>query len=163
MCSDVLPLNILLHVQNCTQWKAQILAIIPCQLETIYRISHDCKSTWSPPPPPLQTGKQGVSDVSIFSRAEGDFKLSAAKMFSFVPILTREENAWPSSTCLLYAPNHPVSTGHARQTEKSPRNIIYKLLTQQIWTVSPIVSGYMIHRCVNKSALWRLITIGGRR
>ncbi len=51
---------------------------------------------------PLQKRKQNcVSDVST---GEGDFKLSAAEMFSFDPIPTRAKNAWPSSTCLLYDP-----------------------------------------------------------
>ena len=30
------PLNFLLHVQNCTKWKPQIHSVIPCQLETIF-------------------------------------------------------------------------------------------------------------------------------
>ncbi len=30
------PLNFLLQVQNCTNWKLQIHAVIPCQLETIF-------------------------------------------------------------------------------------------------------------------------------
>jgi hypothetical protein len=43
------PLNFLLHVQHCTKWKHQILAVIPCQLETISH-SHDCESTKRSPP-----------------------------------------------------------------------------------------------------------------
>ncbi len=35
-------------------------------------------------------------------REGGDFKLSAAEMFSFDPNPTRTKNAWLSSTCLLY-------------------------------------------------------------
>ncbi len=32
----------------------------------------------------------------------GEFKLSAAEMFSFHPNPTRTKDAWPSSICLLY-------------------------------------------------------------
>ncbi len=49
------------HVQHCTKWKHQILAVIPCQLETISH-SHDCESTKRSPP---HTHTHS-SDASIF-------------------------------------------------------------------------------------------------
>ncbi len=47
-CGTV-SLNFLLHVQHCTKWNRQILAVIPCQLETI-SYSHGCESTKRSPP-----------------------------------------------------------------------------------------------------------------
>jgi hypothetical protein len=47
-------------------------------------------------PLPLKNGKQNCVGGG------GDFKLSAAEMFSLDPNPTRTKNAWSSSTCLLY-------------------------------------------------------------
>jgi hypothetical protein len=41
-----IPLNFFLHVQNCTKWKLQIHAVIPCQLETIGRFIKDEYCSW---------------------------------------------------------------------------------------------------------------------
>ncbi len=92
------PLNFLLHVQHCTKWKHQILAVIPCQLETISH-SHDCEST-TRSPPPTQTHTQ-VTSVYFKSVGE-DFTHNTTEMFSFGPNPTRAKKAWSSSTCLLY-------------------------------------------------------------
>ncbi len=92
------PLNFLLHVKNCTKWKPQIHAVIPCQLETIHIPWLNLLKCPRPPPPHTHT-----SDVSIFWEWRGrDFTHNTAEMFSFGPSPTRAKKAWSSSTCLLY-------------------------------------------------------------
>ncbi len=94
------PLNFLLHVQNCTKWKPQIQAVIPCQLETsLYPMT---ESTLVPPH--THTHKWRI----IFWEQRGvDFTCNTAEMFSFGPNPTRAKKTWSSSTCLLYAEDPP--------------------------------------------------------
>ncbi len=95
-CGTV-PLNFLLHVQNCTKRKPQINAVIPCQLETI---SHDRIYLKVPPPTHTHIWRKYILRVERV-----DFTCNTAEMFSFGPNQTRAKKAWSSSTCLLYAPD----------------------------------------------------------
>ncbi len=97
------PLNFLLHVQNCTYWKLQILAVMPCQWK-LYPMTMNLQVPPAPPPPT----HTHLRLWRICQRGGWEFIRNAAKMFSFDPIPTRTKKAWSSSTCLLYASQYLV-------------------------------------------------------
>jgi hypothetical protein len=86
------PLNFLLHVQNCTKWKPLIHTVIPCQLKTI---SHD----WiylKVPPPPTHT-----SDFSIFWEWRGWISRAVPRKCSPLAQIRREQKK-PGPLLLVY-------------------------------------------------------------
>ncbi len=122
------PLNFLLHVQHCTKWKHQILAVIPCQLETISH-SHDCEST-KRTPPHTHTLKWRKDIL----RAEGRILRTIPRKCSPLAQIRREKKkAWSSSTCLLYGPTISfMSRIHERTISLKFLDIILRVLRLEV-------------------------------